>query len=141
MLELIPRDITIQMSSIDQVWESDWCLFTKIWKGTIDLLVKGTAHTRMNVIGGKITIKTSATSDVGRLTKSLKKMKMNNLTVRRFLTAGVALHVRLRRRYRWIEKRSKRIAMCLERLRTRVLESLEGFPMYAHYGRVGAIPT
>ena len=51
---------------------------------TIDLLVKGTAHTRMKVIGTKTTVKTSATSDVGRLTKSLKKMKMNNLTFRRF---------------------------------------------------------
>ena len=56
----------------------------KIWKGTMDLLVKGTAHTRMKVIGEKTTIKTSATSDIGRLTKSLKKMKMNNLTFRQF---------------------------------------------------------
>ena len=31
--------------------------------------------------------------------------------------------------------------MYLERLRTRELESLEGFLMYTHYGRVGAIPT
>ena len=50
----------------------------------MDLLVKGTAYTRMKVIGEKTTIKTSATSDIGRLTKSLKKMKMNNLTFRRF---------------------------------------------------------
>ena len=57
--------------------------FTKIWKDTMDLLVKGTAHTRME-IGGKTTVKTSATSDIGRLTKSLKKMKMNNLTFRQF---------------------------------------------------------
>ena len=47
--------------------------FTKIWKDTVDLLVKGTAHTRMKVIGGKTTVKTSATSDIGRLTKSLKE--------------------------------------------------------------------
>ena len=33
------------------------------------------------------------------------------------------------------------IAMYIERLRTRALKSLEGFLMYAHYGRVGAIPT
>ena len=46
--------------------------FTKIWNDTVDLLVKGTAHTRMKVIGGKTTVKTSATSDIGRLTKSLK---------------------------------------------------------------------
>ena len=41
---------------------------------------------RMKVIGWKTTVKTSATSDIGRLTKSLKKkmMKMNNLTFRRF---------------------------------------------------------
>ena len=58
--------------------------FTKIWKDTVDLLVKGTAHTRMKVIGGKTTVKASATSDIGRLTKSLKKMKMNNLTFRQF---------------------------------------------------------
>ena len=58
--------------------------FTKIWKDTVDLLVKGTAHTRMKVIGEKTTVKTSATSDIGRLTKSLKKMKMNNLTFRQF---------------------------------------------------------
>ena len=38
----------------------------------MDLLVKGTAHTRMKVIGVKITVKTSVTSDVGRLTKCLK---------------------------------------------------------------------
>ena len=31
--------------------------------------------------------------------------------------------------------------MYLERPRTRALESLEGFLMYTHYGRVGAIPT
>ena len=58
--------------------------FTKIWKDTMDLLVKGTAHTRMKVIGGKTTVKTSATSDIGRLTKSLKKMKMNNFTFWQF---------------------------------------------------------
>ena len=50
-------------------------LFTKIWKDTIDLLVKGTAHTRMKVIGGKSTVKlnTSVISDIGHLTKSLKR--------------------------------------------------------------------
>ena len=42
-------------------------VFTKVFQDTIDLLVKGTAHTRMKVIGGKTTAKTSATSDVGRL--------------------------------------------------------------------------
>ena len=66
------------MSSIDQVWESDWRLFTEVSQDTILLLVNGTAHTRMKAIGRKIgsrkiTVKTSATSDVGRLTKSLKK--------------------------------------------------------------------
>ena len=50
----------------------------------MDLLVKGTAHTRMKVIGGKTAVKTSATTDIGRLTKSLKKMKINNLTFRQF---------------------------------------------------------
>ena len=63
------------MSSIDQVWESDWRLFTEVSQDTILLLVKATAHTRMKAIGGKITVKTSATSDVGRLTKSLKMKK------------------------------------------------------------------
>ena len=47
--------------------------FTKIWKDTMDLLVKSTAHTRMKVIDGKTTIKTSATFDIGRLTKSLEE--------------------------------------------------------------------
>ena len=48
----------------------------------MDLLVKGTAYTQMKVIGAKTMVKTSATSDIGRLTKSLKKKKMktNNLT-------------------------------------------------------------
>ena len=90
------------MSSIDQAWESDWGLFTKVCQDTIDLLVKGTAHTRMKAIGGKTTVKASATSD---------------------------------------KKRLNRIAMYLERLRTRALRSLEGFLMYAHYGHVDAIPT
>ena len=73
------------MSSIDQVWESDWRLFTKVCQDTIDLLVKGTVHTQMKVIGGKNTVKTSVTSDVGHLTKSFKKKKkMNNLTFWRF---------------------------------------------------------
>ena len=43
--------------------------------------------------------------------------------------------------YRWIKKGWNRIAMYLERLRTQVLKSLEGFLMYAHYGCVGTIPT
>ena len=50
----------------------------------MDLLVKGTVHTRMKVIGGKTTVKTSATTEIGRLKKSLKKMKMNNLTFQQF---------------------------------------------------------
>ena len=41
----------------------------------MDLLVEGTAHPRMKVIGVKITVKTSATSDIGRLTKKTKKKK------------------------------------------------------------------
>ncbi len=77
VLKVIPRD----MSSIDQAWESE---FTKVCQDTIDLLVKGTAHTRMKVIGWKTIVKTSATSDIGCLTKSLKKKKMNNLTFRQF---------------------------------------------------------
>ena len=61
-----------------------------VCQDTIDLLVKGTVHARMKVIGGKIMVKTSATSDVSCLTKSLKKkkkkkkMKMNNLTFQQF---------------------------------------------------------
>ena len=38
----------------------------------MDSLVKGTAHTRMKVIGVKTMVKTSATFDIGHLTKSLK---------------------------------------------------------------------
>ena len=75
------------MSSIGQVWKSDWRLFTKVCQDTIDLLVKGTAHTRMKAFGGKTTVKTSATSDVGRsVAKSLlrRRRKMNNWTVQSF---------------------------------------------------------
>ena len=43
--------------------------------------------------------------------------------------------------YRWVEKCWKRITSGPERLRTRALMSYENFPMYAHYGHVGAIPT
>ena len=46
-----------------------WGSFTKIWKDTMNLLVKGTGRTQMKVIG-KTTIKTSATCDIGRLTKT-----------------------------------------------------------------------
>ena len=46
--------------------KNDWGLFTKTCQDSIDLLVKGTAHTRMKVIGGKTTVKTSATFDIGR---------------------------------------------------------------------------
>ena len=55
----------------------------------MDLLVKGTAHARMKVIGGKTTVKASATTDIGCLTKSLKKMKMNNLTFRQFFVIQI----------------------------------------------------
>ena len=52
------------MSSINQVWKSNWDLFTKVCKDTITLLVKALhAHTLMKVIGGKTTAKTSATSE------------------------------------------------------------------------------
>ena len=40
-----------------------------------------------------------------------------------------------------MDKRWNRIARGPERYRTRAFESLEGFRMYTHYGRVGAIPT
>ena len=72
----------------------------------MDLLVKGTAHTRMKVIGEKTTIKTSATSDIGRLTKSLKKMTATSSlspslspslpppSLGSFLSASVAMHFR-----------------------------------------------
>ena len=101
----------------------------------MDLLVKGTAHTRMKVIGVKTTVKTSASSDTGRLTKSEdEQFDLSAIfcqQVWRFILATWA----------GIEKGWNRIAMYLERLRTRALKSLEGFLMYAHYGRVGAIPT
>ena len=58
----------------------------------MDLLVKGTAHTRMKVIGAKITVKTSATSDIGRLTKSLKEEeRRTNLRFSRFLAVSLAM--------------------------------------------------
>ena len=52
--------------STAEMRNSDWSLFTKVFQDIIDLLVKGTAHTRMKVIGRKTTVKTSATSDVSR---------------------------------------------------------------------------
>ena len=67
------------MSSIDQVWESDWGLFTKVYQDTIDLLVKGTAHMRMKVIGGRTMAKTSGTSNIGHFAKSLKKKKKKKM--------------------------------------------------------------
>ena len=55
----------------------------------MDLLVKGTAHTRMKVIGAKITVKTS---DIGRLTKSLKEEeRRTNLRFSRFLAVSLAM--------------------------------------------------
>ena len=120
------RDIIRQMSSID---ESDWGLFTKDLENPINLLVKGTVHTQI--------IKTLATSNVAHLTKSLK---MNNVTGG-FLSASVTIYVRQHGGYCWIEKRWNTIGMFLERLRTRALESLEGFPMYMHYEHVSTITT
>ena len=58
----------------------------------MDLLVKGTAHTRMKVIGAKITVKTSATCDIGRLTKSFKEEeRRTNLRFSRFLAVSLAM--------------------------------------------------
>jgi len=42
---------------------------TNVYETATPLLVKGSAQTRMKVTGGKITVKTSATFGVGRLTK------------------------------------------------------------------------
>ena len=70
------------MSSIDQVWESDWGLFTKVYQDTIDLLVKGTAHTRMKVIGRRTMVKTSGTSNIDRLANSLKKKKKKKMKMK-----------------------------------------------------------
>ena len=66
---------------------------------------------------------------------------MNNLTVQPFSGNKSADRLELLGRYRWVEKRLNRVAMCLERPRTQAQGSLEGFCMYTHYGRVGAIPT
>jgi len=88
------------MSSIaGQVWESDWRLFTKICQDTIDLL--GTAHTRMKAFGGKTTVKTSATSDVCRLIKSLKKKKKDEQL---FNGSAVLWQEVCRWKYRCVEK-------------------------------------
>ena len=74
----MPRDIIRQMSAIDCMGKATRVCSPRFGK------VPGTAHIRMKVIGEKTTIKTSATSEIGRLTKSLKKMKMNNLTFWQF---------------------------------------------------------
>ena len=59
----------------------------------MDLLVKGTAHTRMKVIGGKTTVKTSATSDIGRLTKSLKGGRVMIAFFVNYSTIAFPLHL------------------------------------------------
>ena len=59
----------------------------------MDLLVKGTAHTRMKVIGGKTTVKTSATSDIGRLTKSLKGGRVMIAFFVNYSTVAFPLHL------------------------------------------------
>ena len=62
----------------------------------MDLLVKGTAHTRMKVIGAKITVKTSATSDIGRLTNLLRRRRRIGRKTKRplesFLVVSQGMH-------------------------------------------------
>ena len=89
----------------------------------------------------KTTMITSASSGVGRLKKSLKKKMMEKSTIRPFFVSKSRDVFQLLGGYRWVEKRWTRIARVPERYRTRAFESLEGFCMYTHYGRVGAIPT
>ena len=91
--------------------------------GTNILVVKGTAHTRLEEIRTKVAVIALASFDVGRL-KEISRDVFKPL-----------------RGFRSVETRRNRIAKCPERLRTRAFASLEGFRMYVHYGRVGAIPT
>ena len=72
----------------------------------------------MKVIGAKTTFKTSATSDVGHFTKSLKKMKMTFWQFSVSKCVAMNLMMMMMMRYCWIEKGWNRIAMYLERLRT-----------------------
>ena len=117
----------------------------EVCQDTINLLVKGTVHTRMKVIGGKTMVKTSATSNVGCLTKSLKEdekmKKMNKSKLQPFSGSRSSDAFQPLRGYLSVEKCWNRIAKCPETLRTRAFASLEGFRMYVHYGRVGAIHT
>lgn len=48
-------------------------MFARIWKGMINLLVKGTVHSRMKVMHEKTTVIISATFDVGCFKFLLKK--------------------------------------------------------------------
>ena len=45
MLKVMPRDTDSTNVFTDQVWESDWGLFTELWK---NFLEKGTAHAHTN---------------------------------------------------------------------------------------------
>jgi len=71
----------------------------------------------------------------------LLKKKDEQLTVQPFSRSKSGDRLLLPGRYRWVEKRLNRLAMCLERLRMLARGCLEGFCMYTHYGRVSAIPT
>ena len=64
----------------------------------MDLFVKGTAHTRMNVIGRKTTVKTSATTDIGRLTKSLKGGRVMIAFFVNYSTVAFPLHLPMLKR-------------------------------------------
>lgn len=90
----------------------------------------------MKDIHVKATVTALASFDVGHLKESLK---INNSALQPF--SGSKFRDRLLGKYLWVEKCLKRIAKCLESLRTLVQGSSEGFCMFTYNGRVRAIES
>jgi len=100
-------------------------------RGMVDLLAKACAHAGMKAIGVKTTMIISATFAVGFFNLKNKKHKQFGC----FLPGSLVMY---------FEKRWNRIAKCLGRLRTWVLGSLAGFPMFAacwHHLYIDSLPT
>ena len=102
-------------------------LQTNFRKGTGILLVKGTSHTGMKETCVKTMMITSASSEVGRLKKSLRKKMMDKWTIRPLSVSKSIDVFYLLGGYRWVDKHWNRIARGPERYRTRAFESLQGF--------------
>ena len=105
----------------------------------VDLLAKAHAYAGIKASGVKTTVITSAIFAVGVF--NLKKKKHEQMQ-RFVISARKSSDVlQLFWGYCWVDIHWSRIAKSLRRLRTRALGSLAGFPMYAHYEHISAIPT